>query len=290
MHQRILILIALFVFTTASYPRHATAALVILNDRNSEVRTDLFTNFNVWNVDGTDHLKQEWFWIRVNDDPKETIITSLNKDAFQYGDGNLEPGDDRLFVRWFDPFDRFELTFEQVLTGGPVGSGVSDVTHTVRIVNLTDEPLDVNLFQLADFDLIGTETGDTVEFVSANVVEQTELNSIMRETFTTHSPATTQVGMAGSILASLTDNAKTNLDGSVGPFSAADVEYAVQWTETIPVGGAFVVNKSLLISSADSIVPEPGAFVTLSAGVLLFVLRHRPSRANTRSRESKGNH
>jgi hypothetical protein len=264
--------------SVATHPGYAS--LVTMNDRNTEVQTDLNATgeFFFWEVDGTNHLDREWFWIRVNDDTRETKISALDKDNFLHYDGNLEPGEDRLYVRWYDPQDRFEMTLDQVVTGGPAGSAVSDVTQTVRIVNQTDAPLEVNLFELANFDLLGTEAGDTIEVISENVIMHTELNSFIRETYTSHSPTTTQVSLVDTIFDSLNDDAITNLDGTVGPFTGADVEYGVQWTTTIPVGGVFIVTKDLFLSAPDSIVPEPASASLLSlAGLALLAVRRRRS-------------
>lgn len=280
MFRRSLLIAMLGIAATAVATQPAFANLITMVDRNTEVHTDVNSvgDFFDWTVDGTDHLGSEWFWIRANNDTQETKITALSNKTILHYDGNLEPGEDRLFLRWQDPQGRFEISLDQVLTGGAIGSAISDVTQTIHILNTTDEPIEINLFQLADFDILGTREGDTVEVLSDNVIRQSELSSSMVETFSHGgaSAVTTEVALGSSLRISLEDTSITNLSSNPGPLTGDEVKFAVQWTTTIPVNGSFTITKDMFISAPDSLVPEPASATLLSlAGLALLAVRRR---------------
>ncbi|MFN7021868.1 MAG: hypothetical protein ACK4WH_11145 [Phycisphaerales bacterium] len=55
-------------------------AILVLSDRNSVVRIDDSSPAGMfdWVVDGTDHLFQQWLWLRVGGDTAEIVGSLFN--------------------------------------------------------------------------------------------------------------------------------------------------------------------------------------------------------------------
>jgi len=243
------------------------ATTVTLRDGNSVARIDPMSSAGVfdWEVDGTDQLFQEWFWIRVNgvDNREFGIDTYFSSQATSDVDGNGV--DDTLFST-FSRSGYFDASLTHVLTGGMPGSGTSDLAEILRLTNTSNQTLTFSLFEYSDFDLGGTSGDDTGVFPNANLFKQTDGSSGFQvEISSVPSANRREIAPFSDILDDLTDSDIDNLSNSppLGvPFGPADVTAALQWNITLGAGDSFLLSKNKLVT-----VPEPASLAMMGLGV-----------------------
>jgi hypothetical protein len=259
----------------------ASAAVVNLQDLNSSVAviTDQQAGMASWVVDDVEHMYQQWFWFRVGDDPEASIDSLLHNDAtdVKVTDGNFNPGDDRVKLRYTDPNGRFEVLVDYILTGGLPGSNTSDVAETITIHNLGRGPLEMSFFQYVDFDLNDGDIDDSVQLVNANTMRQTD-GLFVAETVATPAPTLTEVALFDSTLDKLNDGSPSNLDGTTSSAGAGDWTWAFQWDIVLGANGSFIISKDKHIS----LVPEPSSMVLAAIGLVgacFAARRRRPAAA-----------
>ena len=105
-------------------------ASVILQDLNSKAEVDLTSGAGVysWTVDGIENLRQQWFWYRVGTVGPELPLDTIGQPVVKTSDGDWDPGDERVIARYANPTGGgLVVTIDYILTGGPVGSGASDM-------------------------------------------------------------------------------------------------------------------------------------------------------------------
>lgn len=248
----------------------ASAVLVTLTDTNSTVKIDTQSQAGVydWHVDGIDNMNQQWFWFRVgNSGPEQSVDTLLHNPVTDMiiSDGNFNPGDDRLTLRYTDQANRFEIFVDYTLTGGQNGSGTSDLIETIRVHSLRQTGnLNFHFFQYSDFDLNGTTFDSSVEILNANTVRQTDGLTIS-ETVATPAPSRYEVGYYNTTLAALTDGATTNLNQVGGPLTDGNLTWAFQWDFVLAPGGSFIISKD---KHLEHVVPEPSSVALFVLGVV----------------------
>jgi hypothetical protein len=166
----------------------------------------------------------------------------------------------------------FSVRVDYQLTGGLLGSGVSDIRETIRIDNNTAAPLDFHFFQYSDFNLGGTAGNDTV-VLSKNSLNrfndalQTEAGVALSETVTAPSAAHGEAALAGATLLKLNNGVADNLSDAAGPLTG-DVTWAFQWDFNIAAGGSAIISKDKYLELVA--VPEPASAALLLAGVGLL--------------------
>jgi hypothetical protein len=188
---------------------------------------------NSWTIDGTNQLKQEWFWYRVGPSGPQYSLDSLVLQPPTLGTNSLD-------VTYADPAGQFSVELVFTLQGGTAGSGTADMGQHFLIHNLGTSPLDFHFFQYTNFDLNGTSAGDDVEIdpLGSNAVDASQYKG----TFTTFAdsvaqgkPSSVEVGEAATIHAELTGGNYT-LDGNAGPATPVDAAWALEWDQSIPAG------------------------------------------------------
>jgi hypothetical protein len=231
-----------------------------------------------WIVDGQDYLAQQWLWYRVGSGGPEFSLDSLT-----YAGGS-QPLPDQAILNYTSTSFDVQLTY--ALTGGSVGSGVSDVAESIKIINNTASALDFHLFLYSDFDMAGTALGDTVTSVtyfpygsspgynSVTQVEGADLNQTTFGTFANRAEA----GLSTTILGKLNDGSSTDLlnaVGGFGPVTSADMSYAFQWNLSIAAGAS----KTITVDKRLDIVPIPepttAALSLLGLAALFHASRRR---------------
>jgi hypothetical protein len=235
-----------------------------------------------WQVDGVDHLNQQWFWFRVGAAGAERPIDTLTQVQAITLNVDGTPGDDALLVRYRDTNQRFEVSVRYTLTGGEAGSGVSSLEEVIRVVNLTNAPLDFHLFQYVDFDLNGTDDDDSVVLsgTPVNTALQTDGALEISETVVTPPPSryeVSQYNSAGGLEERLNDGLPSTLNNTLGPLSNLDATWAFEWGFQVGPGGSYLISKNKSLRGVA--VPEPSSLVLLGAfGAAAFVFRRRAAR------------
>ena len=246
----------------------AGAAVITLRDLNSEADFDLESSagFASWRVDGTDHLRKQWFWYRVGDGPERSLDT-LTLDKYKVSDGDMEAGNERLIALYLG--SGFSVMVDFILTGGPAGSGASDLMEVITLRNTGRETLDFHFFQYVDFELRGDSRDLSAEIRGGNTAVQKDVYSALSETVVTWAPSRYEVAFYDDTLKKLTDADADDLSNVAGPLGPGDLTWAFQWDVSLKPGQTFIISKD------KNLVPEPGCLLLLGLGGLALVLRRR---------------
>ena len=243
----------------------AKADIMTLTSGNSTLKVDPKAPRGVlsWVVDGAELLYERWFWLRTGADQKEYELipphfrldvarTSANKAGFQYTGGGLT------------------VQLSLTLTGGPVGSLVSDLMQSIKITNSSLAPIELNFFHYADIDLGGSETA---RFLSPNAVEQIG-STPRRDGVYLNQTIVDGAGLAhhqaaggSAILDSLNDAGITTLTDADD--ARGDGNWALQWGDRLGPGQSLLISEDLNISDPPVSVPEsPASTIILLTGAL----------------------
>jgi len=232
-------------------PSHA--AVITLQNNNSRTQIDPTSSagqFN-WIVDGTNHLAQQWFWIKVGAG-SATPISSLSAPAIVSQTVNSVT----LSYTGTGSGVMVQTTF--TVNGGVTGSGVSGIPISISVSNLSAAATNISVFQFANFDLNASAGNDLLNIASippSGVILQSE-----GATMTTvksgmdafnqwqgGSPASVLGPGAGSVLSgSLGDSPALN--AQIGP---GDESWAVQWNATLAASGT--IGSTFGVSGEDSL-------------------------------------
>ena len=243
--------------------------IVTIADRNASATFDLGSDMGMydWTLAGTDHLYQQWFWIRVGDGDVMPI-NDLGLFGSQTIDTNLDGFDDQLSLRYDDDITRIDATF--LLRGSGTGSPMSTLTEMIRVENLTDAAVQISLFQYADFDLGGTITDEMVSVTLPDSVLQTDeaTGGVLESNV---GPDPNHYAAAYSSLTGLPGLLGTNghLRDVAGPLGPGDLAWAFEWDFTLAPSGVFNLSKD------KAITPEPTTGLLLAMGGAALIRRKR---------------
>lgn len=286
MNWSLRILLAMAVITTVM-AGDLCADILTLDDGNAQVVVDTDTQDGVsaWSVDGENQLAKQWYWMRIGGIGPEISLDTFNLNTAQTFNTDFDPGDDRMQVLYVEP--TFEVLLDFNLAGGLNGSGVSSLSQTFRIRNLSGSPLDVHFFSYMDFNLEAQPGLQMVEITGTpeNTATQTFiLNQSEVEIIGTPPPDRFTVGLNGPgtpLLDALNDGLPTDLDNQTGPSGVGDALTAFQWSQEIDVGESFLFGLDLSLVDQGPI-PEPASLLIMGLGGLALISGRKP-RQNRRS-------
>jgi hypothetical protein len=245
------------------------ADIVTLEDMNSSVTIDTGSSAGMssWNVDGVDHLFQQWFWYRADNMTRERSIDTLTQLSVTTNDRNplFDTRDDAVTVAYGDGATLGEsglvIQVKFSLTGATTNSGISDMAEEIAIFNFSNQAMDLSFIQYSDYDLNGTAGGDTVYRTNDNAFRQRDEEGVeFSETVVTPIPDHYEAAYYSDLVSRLEDEDLTTLDGTTGPLTG-DATWAFQWDLRIGAGNSFLISKDKSIQ-----VPAPGAAVLASLG------------------------
>lgn len=246
----------------ACFVTAAAQADVTLTDLNSSVHfydngSGGLGGMDAWNVDGVDHLFEQWFWYRTGTDTREYRLDSLTQSI------TLQTG--RL-LELSHAGTGFSIDTLYVLTGGTAGSNFSDIAETIRIRNTGTSSITMSFYQYSDFDLGGTIPDSSVDLVNANLWRQTDIAGglALNEASSIPTASASEANYFAATRTALDDSDIDILNGttSAGP---GDLTWAWQWNVTIGAGGSFIISKDKQIQP----IPAPGAVVLAMMGMSL---------------------
>jgi hypothetical protein len=257
----------------------ALGAIATLSDSNSVAQFDTNapgsqTGMTGWNVDGINHLYNQWFWYRVGDavagnGEHRFNNTNLTEGLSGTTDTNFDGSPDTFTINYAGAGFTAQMSFR--LQGGSFGSNTSDMAEQIRIVNTSGTTLPFHFFQYCDFDLNGTIPDTSVSILNANTVQQTDGPFVTSETVVTPAPSHHEVGVWSSTLNKLDDPNGDNLDdsSSLSNANGADYTWAFQWDTNLAPNGTMIISKD------KHIAPSPGALALLGLGGLAASRRRR---------------
>ena len=213
-----------------------------------------------WTVDRINRLAEQSFWYRVGNAPQQRINTlTLSSWAVS--------GDDLLTVNYADPSNRFTMQLIYLLTGSDPGSGVSDISETIKIKNTSAGLLDFHLYEYADVDLLGLTraVNSSLQLTGMPVNTATQTNGVVNfsETVVTPAPSLFEAGYAAPLLSELSGGSVYKLNDSSRAVNG-DLAWAFQWDATIGSDKTLLVSKDLGLT----VVPEPSAIVLFGVGAI----------------------
>jgi hypothetical protein len=202
----------------------ARADEVTLTHGNSVVLLDTSISMGVysWTVDGVDQLSQHWFWYRVGNNAEESISTLAQT--------GISPTANGVTVQYAHP--QFTLGVNALLTGGVGGDGKSTLVTTLTLLNITAAPVNLHLFQYADFDLEGEYDNNSVRISRGDTATYSAPTGSSATVVGNPTPSIYQVGIYPDLVDELTDLSPTELTDSGGN-TAGDVTSGFQWDLTL---------------------------------------------------------
>jgi hypothetical protein len=181
----------------------------------------------------TDHLFQNWFWFRNTDDTRERALSNQTLSGDSGNHARLtyvEPSDNGDVP--FALLVELEYTIHDLSNGGPPHALL---VIAFKLQNNTDSPLNVQFFNYNDFDLNGTNVGDSAVVIGAD--DQTQLVSDGNAEAAYSCSGTNrlhyQIGAFPSVRNLLTDAGVDDLNDTGSPFGPGDYTGANQWAATL---------------------------------------------------------
>ncbi|MAE61599.1 MAG: hypothetical protein CMJ49_09610 [Planctomycetaceae bacterium] len=243
----------------------AEATTINLVDKNAAVTIDPNAGMTSWTVDGVEQLENQWFWFRIGTIGPESPIHAVPLVSQSSSDDDFDAGDEFAQLTYTDPNNfTFQVQFELTGTGG----GQANVSEVVTFTNLsTTAPLDLHLFQYANFDFGGDATDTSISILNPNnTVQQNDLlGALIEEMETAAVPIPTgyDVGppslFVGGGLGLLDDANADNLGNNNGPVGPGDLASAFQWDVTLDPGGSLLLSINKLILTRPIEIPAPAA-------------------------------
>jgi large repetitive protein len=241
-----------------------------LTQNNSSVSIDPYSQagVNQWLVDGTSTLNKQWFWWRTGATAEQSldaisapVITQAN------------PYSAKLVYTMPGQFD-VEVVY--TLTGGLIGSGVSDLTEQIQIRNLTAAPLDFHFFQYSDFDLGPSDSVGLSQNLSGKFFRSTQTFGAaeLQETIVVPGASHGEVAAVPFTIDRLNDALPTTLNDSAS--ATGDVSWAFQWDFQIAGNGSVQIGKDKRLFVT---VPEPTAAVLGGVGLMVLLISARRQRS-----------
>jgi lipopolysaccharide export system protein LptA len=234
--------------------------LLTLTNGNSMVQIDPNSQDGVsaWNVDGTSQLFQHWFWLRKEPNSAQSSFDQLGTPL------GLSWTLTNATIDYLPPGLNVMLSF--TLQGGAVGSRASSLAESISIQNTTSNSITLHVYDYADFDLGGTNTGDTVSFPTNNVAVQRGKGMTATLSVQGQTPSFREASWYAMTLDEIDSVTPTILSNQINPVAAGDQTFAYQWDATLGAGQTFVLNLSNSIQS-DSVrltIALPGGNVQVS--------------------------
>lgn len=264
MKRKYVLLIAALALTLALAPATGNA-IDTLTNFNSIVQIDPTSQAGVftWNVDGTDHLFQQEWWLGVGTAPQTPINT------FGLNSPPVTPGGNVAQYTFGNTAQNPTVTATYILLGGAAGSGTSDLGEQLRVTNTTAAAQTYRLFLYADFDLSNSLGGQTAVIEHTPEIDEADQfnNRVIVNSVVTPNAQHGEVNTFANTRNSLNSGVLIHLNDNFGPLTPADATWALEWDFSLGAGSSFLVSVDKHLAP----IPLPPSVILLGSGLLGLV-------------------
>ncbi len=220
---------------------------------------------NDWIVDGIDHLYEQEFMLRIDNDTKETVLTTADYTLV----GSTSTANS-LTLNW-QLARGLTMGVTYTLVGGSSGSNTSTITETISISSEFGNT--VSLFAYTDFDVNDDNGNDSITMIGSDTL----CNSSDGFTACVASsliPTAYEVDDYDVLLTKLTDSSADTLSNTGLPYGPDDGTFAFQYDFSL--GDAQSVEFQLVKTlTGPASVPVPAPLSLLGLGFLGLGLGHK---------------
>ncbi len=241
------VLLATLGLAATSSPLEAQACTIVATAATYAIPAashyDTSPTVNLTGVGTGDYLFEDGWWFRVAGDTQETAFPAPTTTTCAGAAGT---------ITWTDVAARGLFSVSQALSISSAAANSGEVLETMTITNLSAvNPLTIDLFHFADFDVNGSFGTDNATLALANTyIQLTDTTAGTAEYHAFNPNATAFMvrpfSSAGTDVAGLLSDALvTNLDNSGLPFVSGDFTGGFQWPLVIPASGSASVTVAL---------------------------------------------
>jgi hypothetical protein len=267
--------IVMMLFATGMTAEATVFTLADLGQNSSLTFNSTTGIFSSWKVEGLENLNRRQWFFRVGaagpSNPELALnasnLTPISAASF---DLNGIPGNEFANAIYQGSLFRVNLA-SIVLTASALGSGQATFVESLRIDNISAQPLQISLFLYADYGLAGTQIDESAFFSDPRTLTQIDNLSfpgnIVHESSVTVTPTLVQVATGGSLLGLLTNAQGDDLSNVSALSGLADYEYGYQWTLNIAAGRSFTLG----LTSSVTVPEATSVWMVGVAGIALLV-------------------
>lgn len=210
-----------------------------------------------------DQMVQNWWWYRITSGPGTAPFES----PLSWPPSSQTYVGNTAILSQSEPFFDWEL--EVILDDDPM-VGTAIVSETLTVENTSGLPIEITIFNYADFQVGGDNLDDFavalgsghVGFIDDNPNFTAELDGVSAGGYI--------VGDASTVLGSLNDGTTTTTDPMI-PSGPGDLAAAVQYQMSVSPGGMISVAELLPVA----FFPEPATVALLLMGAAAISRRRR---------------
>jgi PEP-CTERM motif-containing protein len=259
----------------SAVPAHASPYTLTNGNTNVTIDPSNVDGMYNWSLNDSSasQIEQQSFWYRVGSSGSQTNIASIGTPTVT--EMSTDGGSDNwLNATYTDVAQAFQLSVTYMVSGGQPGSGVSDISETVKVINTSStNSLSYHLFDYANFTLAGKNSGESVSLSGDNTATVTS-GANSSQTVVSGKASEYAVGNANPFSGSLLNSIENTSDLTLGgPTSITDVdaEWGFQWDFNLAPGASYLVTIDKQVSQ----VPEPSSSLALLGMGGLFFSRPR---------------
>ena len=238
------------------------SGLITLTNGNSVVHIDPTSQSGVfsWVVDGVDQLYQHWFWLRQGANGAQVSLDQLGTPLGSSWTAT------NATLNYLPQGLNVAVGF--TLQGGATGSGASSLAETIVIQNTNTSSANLHFYAYTDFDLAGTNAGDTVSFPTNTLAVQQGKGVTATQSVQGLTPSYWEASWYSFAFDTINSATPAVLPDAIIPKQPGDQTFAFQWDTALNQGQSWVLNLantiqvepirlSLLVVGAHALVSWP---------------------------------